>query len=40
MKAFIVACIAAAALAICAVLVLNGIQKPADVAFSTESVRI
>jgi len=40
MKASIVACIAAAALAICAVLVLNGIQKPADVAFSTESVRI
>ena len=40
MKVFIVSCIVAAALAICAVVVLNGIQRPAEVAFSTESVRI
>jgi hypothetical protein len=40
MKAFIIACVAAAVIAIGAVVVLNGIQKPADVAFSTSSVRI
>ena len=40
MKVFIVSCIAAAVVAICAVVVLNGIQKPADVAFSTSGARI
>jgi len=40
MKAFIVACVAAAVLAVCAVAVLNSIQKPVDVAFTTSGVRI
>ena len=40
MKAFIVACIAAAVIAVGAVVVLNGIQKPVDVAFTTSGVRI
>ena len=40
MKTFIVACVAAAVLAICAVAVLNGIQKPVDVAFTTSAARI
>jgi len=40
MKAFIIACIAAAVLAICAVAVLNGIQEPVSVAFTTSAVRI
>jgi hypothetical protein len=40
MKAFIVACVAAAVIAICAVVVLNDIQKPVDVAFTTSGVRI
>jgi uncharacterized membrane protein len=39
-KAFIFACIAAAMIAIGGVVVLNSIQKPADVAFSTSAVRI
>ena len=40
MKAFIIACVVAAVLAICGVVVLNGIQKPVDVAFTTSGVRI
>jgi|307.fasta_scaffold201850_2 hypothetical protein len=40
MKTFIIACIAAGVIAIGAVVVLNEIQKPADVAFSTSGVRI
>jgi hypothetical protein len=40
MKTFIVACIAAAVLAICAVVVLNNIQEPVNVAFTTSAVRI
>jgi hypothetical protein len=40
MKTFIVACIAAAVIAIGAVVVLNSIQKPVDTAFSTTGVRI
>jgi len=40
MKTFIVACITAAVLAICAVVVLNNIQEPVNVAFTTSAVRI
>ncbi len=40
MKAFIVACIAAAVIAIGAVAVLGSIQKPVETAFATSSVRI
>jgi hypothetical protein len=40
MKVFVVACIAAAVIAIGGVVVLNGIQKPVDVAFTTSGVRI
>ena len=40
MKTFIVACIAAAVIAIGAVVVLNSIQKPVETAFSTTGVRI
>jgi hypothetical protein len=40
MKSFIVACIAAAVIAIGAVVVLNSIQKPVETAFSTTGVRI
>jgi hypothetical protein len=40
MRAFIVACIAAAVIAICAVVVLNSVQEPANVAFTTSAVRI
>jgi hypothetical protein len=40
MKAFIVACVAAAIIAVCGIAVLNGIQKPVDVAFTTSGVRI
>jgi len=40
MKAFFVACLAAAVIAICAVVVLNSIQRPADAAFSTQGVRL
>ena len=39
MKTFIVACIAAAVIAIGAVVVLNSIQKPVETAFSTTGVR-
>ncbi len=40
MRAFLVACIAAAVIAICAVVVLNRVQEPVDVAFTTSAVRI
>jgi hypothetical protein len=40
MKTFVVACIAAAVLAVCAVAVLNSIQEPVAVAFTTSAVRI
>jgi hypothetical protein len=40
MKAFVIACIAAAVVAVCGVAVLNGIQKPVDVAYATSGVRI
>ena len=40
MKTFFVACIAAAVIAVGAVLVLNGIQKPVESAYSTTGVRI
>jgi hypothetical protein len=40
MKTFIVACIVAAAIAVGSVVVLNHIQEPAAVAFSTSSVRL
>ena len=40
MRAFIVACIAAAVIAVCAVVVLDGFQEPVDVAFATSAVRI
>ena len=40
MPTFIVACIAAAVIAICAVVVLNRVQEPVNVAFATSAVRI
>ncbi len=40
MPTFIVACIAAAVIAICAVVVLNRVQEPVNVAFTTSAVRI
>ena len=40
MRAFLAACLAAALIALCAVVVLNRMQKPAEVAFSTSAVRI
>jgi len=40
MKTFIVACIAAAVIAIGAVVVLRNIQEPVDVAYATSGVRI
>jgi hypothetical protein len=40
MKTFLVACVAAGVIAIGAVAVLNGIQKPVDVAYTTTGVRI
>jgi hypothetical protein len=40
MKTFLVACVAAAVIAIGAVVVLNSIQKPVETAFSTTAVRI
>jgi hypothetical protein len=40
MGAFVIACIAAAVIAIGSVVVLNGIQKPAEVAYQTSGVRI
>jgi hypothetical protein len=40
MKTFVVACIAAIAIAVVGGVVLNGIQQPAETAFSTTSVRL
>jgi hypothetical protein len=40
MRAFLVGCLTAVVIAICAVAVLNGIQKPVATAFSTSAVRI
>jgi hypothetical protein len=40
MGAFVIACIAAAVIAIGSVVVLNGIQKPTEVAYQTSGVRI
>ena len=40
MRAFVVACLATALIAICAVVVLNGLQKPVSTAFATSAVRI
>jgi len=40
MRVFFASCIAAAVIAIAAAFVLNAIQKPADVAYSTEGVRL
>jgi hypothetical protein len=39
-KIFVVACIAAAVIALGAVVVLNSIQKPVETAYTTSSVRI
>ena len=39
MRAFVVACLAAALIAICAVVVLNRFQKPVETAFATSAVR-
>jgi hypothetical protein len=40
MRAFLVACIVAVVIAVCGVVVLNGIQEPVNVAFATSAVRI
>jgi riboflavin transporter FmnP len=40
MRTFIVACLAAAVIAVCAVVVLNHFQEPVNVAFTTSAVRI
>jgi hypothetical protein len=40
MRAFVVACLAAALVAICAVVVLNRFQEPVETAFTTSAVRI
>jgi hypothetical protein len=40
MKIFVIACIAAIVIAVGGLTVLNGIQKPVDVAFTTSAVRI
>jgi hypothetical protein len=40
MKTFIVACIAAAVIAVGAVVVLNDLQKPVETAYKTSGVRI
>jgi hypothetical protein len=40
MRSFIMACIAAAVIAAIGAFVLNFVQEPADVAFTTESARI
>jgi len=40
MKSFIIACVAAIIIAIIGGVVLNGIQEPADKAFSTGGVRL
>jgi hypothetical protein len=40
MRAFVVACLATALIAICAVVVLNRFQEPVETAFATSAVRI
>jgi hypothetical protein len=40
MRVFIAACIAAAIIAICAVVVLNQFQEPVNLAFTTSAVRV
>jgi hypothetical protein len=40
MRIFFTACIAAAVIAVVGALALSAIQKPVDVAFATEAVRI
>jgi hypothetical protein len=40
MRSFIMACIAAAVIAAVAAMILNAVQEPVDVAFTTEAVRI
>ena len=40
MKSFLLACVAALAIAVIGGFVLNGIQKPADEAYSTTGVRL
>jgi hypothetical protein len=40
MRIFVIACIAAAVIAVVGALTLSVIQKPVDVAFRTEAVRI
>jgi hypothetical protein len=40
MRVFITSCVAAAVIAVVAAMALNTIQKPADQAFATSSVRI
>jgi len=40
MKTFLIACVAAVVIAIIGGVVLNGIQEPADKAFSTTGVRL
>ena len=39
MRTFLVACLAAAVIAICAVVVLNKFQRPVETAFATSAVR-
>ena len=40
MKSFVLACVAALAIAVICGFVLNGIQKPADEAYATSGVRL
>ena len=40
MKTFVVACVAALVIAVIGVVVLDGVQKPADQAFTTSGVRL
>jgi len=40
MKTFLIACVAAIVIAVIGGVVLNGIQQPADQAFTTQSVRL
>jgi hypothetical protein len=40
MKIFLVACVTAAIVAIVAAVILNHVQEPVDVAFTTSAVRI
>jgi hypothetical protein len=40
MRSFILACITAVVIAVVGAVVLNSIQEPVDVAFSTEGVRL